>query len=278
MRKLLITAALVTLLPLNLFAWDRSYVGDRYQAVHNRVTSVEVLGWQTNLDGNVNVDDFDVDLDSDANFDDENTLGLRISHVLSQKSLITLSYMKTDFSGTIKTPGIKFNGKIYKVGASADIENSWLDLTYAHNLVQADSEKVNGITKEAFYLDGLLGVKFGSAEISASGRDNITNAYIEDSWSEDFPVPYIGLAAGGQLSKNVWARGHFKYISVNAGGNDALHQDYGINVALRLNPDSPDTEWFVDLGYKGVKYDVDADNDNVDLKYCGPTLGVFARF
>ena len=277
MRKLLIAAALVTLLPLNLFAWDRSYVGDRYQAVHNRVTSVEVLGWKTNLDGNVNVDGFNVDLDSEAGFDDENTLGLRISHVLSQKSLVTLSYIKTDFSGSINKV-VTFDNNTYQAGASADIENSWLDLTYAHNLVQADSEKVNGIIKEAFYLDGLLGVKFGSAEISAAGSDNTTGAYVEDSWSEDFPVPYIGLAAGGQLSKNVWARGYFKYISVNAGGNDALHHDYGINVALRLNPDSPDTEWFVDLGYKGVKYDVDADNDNVDLKYCGPTLGVFARF
>jgi hypothetical protein len=33
---------------------------------------------------------------------------------------------------------------------------------------------------------------------------------IENSWSETFPVPYIGLGAGGHISKNLWLRGHLK--------------------------------------------------------------------
>jgi hypothetical protein len=57
-----------------------------------------------------------------------------------------------------------------------------------------------------------------------------------------------------------------------------LHHDYGLNLALKLNPDSVDTEWFVNLGYNNVKYDVDADNDSAELKYSGPTLGLVARF
>jgi hypothetical protein len=124
----------------------------------------------------------------------------------------------------------------------------------------------------------MVGVKFSEAFISVSGQNVAGTAYFEDSWSEKFPVPYLGITGGGQLSKNLWLKGHIKYIKVNAGGNDALHHDYGINLALKLNPNSESTEWFVDLGYNNVKYDVDSDNDNAELKYCGPTLGIVARF
>ncbi|MDN5278150.1 MAG: hypothetical protein PWR01_2115 [Clostridiales bacterium] len=275
MRKILLALGLAALLPVNVFAWDRSYYGNDSQVNFNKVTSVEIYGWKSNIDGNLNVDGMVLDLDSEASFDDENRFGFRVSHVLSEKSVLQLSYMKNEHSGTINK-AVTFDGNTYNVGASAKIENSWFDLTYAHNLGRSDSEDRNGKKLEAFYIDGLFGVKFSSAEVSVAGTSGLS--YLEDSWSEDFPVPYIGVAAGGQLSENLWARGYLKYINVNAGGNDALHHDYGINLALKLNPNSQDTEWFVDLGYRGVKYDLDSDNDNAEISYSGPTLGVFARF
>ncbi len=278
MRKTILLLALVVMAPINLFAWERSYIDNSYQASFNKVTSIELYGWKSNLDGNLNVEGMNIDLDSDADMGTENRFGFRISHVLSEKSRLALSYMKNDHSGNVNR-NVTFDGKVYKAGAAIDIENSWFDLTYAHNLSKGSSANRQGKMLESFYLDALLGVKFSDAEVNVAGNENTAAAaYLQDSWSETFPVPYIGLAGGGQLAKNLWLRGHLKYIKVNAGGNDALHHDYGINLALKLNPNSADTEWFVNLGYNNVKYDVDADNDSAELKYCGPTLGIIARF
>jgi hypothetical protein len=279
MKKILL-CALLAAMPLSAFAWERSYVGLREKADYNKVTTVEILGWNSSLDGSLNVEGMNIDLDRDAGMGDENRFGLKISHVLSGKSSISLAYMSNDHSGNVNKV-VTFDGKNYQAGASIDIENSWLDLTYSHNLTRGDAEEHRGNKLEAFYLDAMLGVKFSSAEVSVAGRENtLAAAYLQDSWSEDFPVPYLGLAAGGQLAKNVWLKGHLKYMNVNAGGNDALHADYGINLALKLNQNSTvdETEWFVDLGYRGVKYDVDSGNDSAELRYTGPTLGIVARF
>ncbi len=65
---------------------------------------------------------------------------------------------------------------------------------------------------------------------------------------------------------------------MNAGGYDALHNDYNLNAALRLNPSSTGTEWYADLGYRGVKYDLEGQGDKAEIKYSGPTFGLFVRF
>ena len=109
----------------------------------------------------------------------------------------------------------------------------------------------------------MFGVKLSSTEISVTGS---------------FPVPYVGLAAGGQLADRLWLKGNFKVIKVNAGGYDALHSDYSMNAAFRLNPHVADYEWFVDLGYRGVKYNFEGQGDKAEIKYTGPTLGIFSRF
>lgn len=278
MRNLMIVSLLIILLPVNIFAWERSYSDADNKAALNSTTSLELIGWRTNLDGNVDVEGLKFDLDTDARFANENRLGFLISHSLSEKSMLQFTYMKVDFSGAINKT-VTFNRRNYKAGASTRLQNSWYDFTYAHNLVRADSERRDGKNLEAFYLDGLFGLKFSSAQISLSGRENtFASAYLENSWSEEYPVPYIGVAGGGQFSKNVWIKGFLKYVSINAGGNAALHHDYGINIALKLNQNSRNIEWFVDIGYRGVKYDFNNGSDKAELLYNGPTLGAFARF
>ncbi len=276
MRKLFVLLAAAALIPTSLFAWERSIKSRTGQAIDfNKVTSVEVYGMKSNLDGKVNVDGLNVDLDSEANFDDETTIGLKINHVLSDRGRLTFSYLKQDHSGRINK-AVTFKNRNYQANASADIEANWFDLTYAH--VLTTSEKNDDASHECFYLDGLLGVKFTDLDLSVTGVEPLTNAYVRNSWSESYPVPYLGLAAGGQLGDNFFLKGQIKYINVNAGGADMQHFDYGINAALRLNPNSKDTEWFIDLGYRGVKFDGDSDGDEAEVKYRGPTFGIVARF
>lgn len=279
MKKVAIALIAAVLLPVSSFAWDRSYHPENTgKANFNRVTSIEVLGWKSSLDGNIQVDGTPVDLDSDADMGSENRVGFRINHVLNDKCALELSYMKNDHSGTINK-AIEFEKKKYDANASMRLQNSWFDLTYSHNLSRAKQADKAG--REVFYLDGLVGVKFSKAQIDVAGKSDPTVVIpvtYNESWSETFPVPYLGLAAGGQIADNVWLKGYIRYMKVNAGGTDATHSDYGINAALKLNPNSTDTEWFIDLGYRGVKYDIESDGDRADLRYTGPTLGVFARF
>lgn len=279
MKKLALALLATMLIPLSASAWDRSYQHASHGKDNfNRVTNVEVSGWNSSVGGNIEVSGTPVDLDSDVGFGTENRFGFRISHVLSEKSAIELSYMKNDHTGKVNKK-IEFENKKYDANAHMRLQNSWFDVTYAHNLTRAREADKEG--RELFYLDGLLGVKFSQADINVVGQSDPTVVIpvrYEESWSQSFPVPYLGLAAGGQIADNIWLKGFVRYIKVNAGGNDATHADYGVNAALRLNPRAVDTEWFVDLGYRGVKYDLKNDGDKADLRYTGPTLGVFARF
>lgn len=279
MKKIALALAASLLIPFSASAWDRSYNAAHAGKVNfNRTTSIEVLGWQSHIDGDIQVDGTPVDLDSEVGFGSENRFGFRLSHVLSEKSAIELSYMKNDHAGNVNKK-ITFEKKDYDAGARMRLQNSWFDVAYSHNLTKAKEADKAG--RELFYLDGLLGVKFSKAEINVAGQsDPLAGPVVtfNENWDESFPVPYIGLTAGGQIADNLWLKGHVKYLKVNSSGTDATHADYGINAALRLNPKAEGTEWFVDLGYRGVRYDIKSDGDKADLRYTGPTLGLFARF
>ncbi|MEW6711743.1 MAG: hypothetical protein AB1403_18115, partial [Candidatus Riflebacteria bacterium] len=165
----------------------------------------------------------------------------------------------------------------YQAGASMDLNMRWIDLTWCHNLNHALPRSKEPL--EAFYIDAMLGVKFGSAKVKLSGRENtIAAAFLRDTWEQDFPIPYLGVSAGGQLSRNVWLKGHLQYVNIDGGGNSALHADYGVNVAVRLNPNSQNTELFFEIGYSAVKFDFDNDSDSGLLQYRGPKIGFMARF
>lgn len=277
MKKLALALVAALLIPAGASAWDRSYQPASHGKVNfNKVTSIEVFGWKSDLDGTVRVENngTEIDLDSDVSFGTENRLGFRLTHVLSEKSALELSYMKQDHSGTI-TKNVTFDNKNFAANANMSLENSWFDLAWSYNLTR--SKEVEQPGRDAFYLDGQFGVKFSKSDISVSGVDAL-NARLEAGWSETFPLPYLGLNAGVQVADNLWFKGNFKIIKVNAGGYDALHNDYSVNAALRLNPKAKDTEWFVDLGYRGVKYDLEGEGDKAEIKYTGPTFGLFARF
>ncbi|MDD3146025.1 MAG: hypothetical protein PHD82_01875 [Candidatus Riflebacteria bacterium] len=277
MRKFALTLIAALLLPASVSAWDRSYQpANNGKMNFNKVTSIEVLGWKSDLDGKVRVENTgtEIDLDNDVSFDSENRFGFRITHVLSEKSALELSYMKHDHSGNL-VKSVTFDNKTFKANAHMSLENSWFDLAWAYNLARSNNVAKDG--HDAFYLDGMFGIKFSNSDISVSGVDAL-NARLEAGWSESYPLPYLGLNAGTQVSDNLWLKGSFKLIKVNAGGYDALHNDYNLNAAFRVNPNSKDTEWYIDLGYRGVKYDLEGEGDKAEIKYSGPTLGVFARF
>ncbi len=281
MRKLLLALLAIFVMPAGLLAWDRCYTANGHdRSVNSReITSIEALVWHNSLDGSMQVDGTPVDLGTETGLVSENSFGLRISHVLNDKAAIELAYLKNDHSGQINRK-VTFQNRDYNAGASLRLENSWIDVAYSHSFVRASEADQPG--NELFYLDGQLGAKFSNAEINVYGRSDPATVIIpvryEESWSESFPIPYFGLSAGGQISEKLWLKAGVKYMRVNFSGNNASHADYGINAAFRLNDAVSGAEWFVDIGYRGVRYDVNSNGDKADLRYTGPVLGVFARF
>ncbi len=277
MKKLALALIASILIPVQVSAWDRSYQPGTYGKVNfNRVTSIEVFGWKADLDGTVRVEETgtEIDLDRDVSFGSETRAGMRISHVISENSALELSFIKHDHSGNL-VKAVTFDNRKYQPNAHMQLENSWVDLAWSYNLTHGSEVEQKG--QDAFYLDGLFGIKFSSSDIRVTGADAV-GGRIESRWSEEYPLPYLGLSAGAQISNYVRVKGTFRVIRVNAGGYDAMHNDYNLNAALRLNPNSTGTEWYVDLGYRGVRYNLEGEGDKAEIKYSGPVFGMFARF
>jgi hypothetical protein len=185
MKKLVLALVVALLLPAGAFAWDKSYHPDTYGKVNfNKVTNIEILGWKSDLEGDILVDGTALDLGSETTIGDENRFGFRVSHVLNHRASLEFSYMKNDHSGTT-TKTFTFEKKTYNLGANIQLENSWFDLAYNHNLTRSKQADKNG--RETFYLDGIFGVKFTNARINVKGT--AAGVYSEEEWEEDFPVP-----------------------------------------------------------------------------------------
>lgn len=276
MKRLIVALVLVVLLPAVSSAWDRSMTPDHLGRVTlNPTTTIQFMGWDTSMDGIVQVQGNDrLDLDTEADIDDKMRFGFRASHVLSKRSAIEVGYMKLDNNARVER-AYTFDGTVYDANANMNLVNRWFDVAYHHNLAHSRNNEFPN--RDAFYVDGTLGVKFCKSEVRVSGES--AGVAAGGSWSESYPLPYLGLSGGGQISDHFWLKGQVKYMNLKVSGVDALHQDYSINLAYKINPRSvSDAEWFVDLGYRYIKYDIEESNDRAELTYGGPTFGIFARF
>jgi hypothetical protein len=268
-------------LPMAAGAWERDLVPGQGRGsmrgfvIGSKRTSVELYGWNSTLHGDVNVDGLVLDLKSEAGFNTKTRLGFTATHAFNTRNSLTLTYNSFENSGTINK-AVTFQNRNYQANASINVKTHWVDMTWAH-LLSVWGQNQSSAKTHSGYLDALLGIKFSKASLDVNGRDNV-NAVVQGSWSENFPIPYIGVGMGAPVSDNLWLMGHLKWLSVNAGGGNAKTLDVDINAALRLNPRSQDAEWHLVLGYRTFGLDGESNNDKIDFGYRGPTFGVMARF
>lgn len=275
MKKYFLVLLLVGLIPTSIFAWDRSYKPNQFgKLTFSNNTSFELLAWDADIDGIIDVKGTArLDIKAEANVTEKTRFGFRITRATSEKGMFELSYMKQDNDITVNRP-ITFDGKNYNVGANMNLKNTWFDLAYNHNLYR-NSEADQSF--DAAYIDGIFGVKFSKSEVDILG--NVAGVTDRGNWDKSYPIPYLGLAGATQLSGNLWARASLKYMNIKVSGTDALHHDHSFHVAYKINTSiSSDTELFLDLGYRHVKYDITNDNDSAEITYKGPVFGLFARF
>lgn len=282
MKKFFLLPAIICLMiQPSLFAWEKSlHPATAYRQRSFRgwtsepVSTVSFNAWRTGLEGDVNIDGLNLDLEDEADFGAKTRFGVNLSHAFSLRSSVSLAYNSLDHSGHT-TRGVTFQKQNYQPNASIRIKNYWFDVKYSHLLsVWGDAAKRE---ENGSFIDALAGIKFVNTELNVSGRDAL-NGIISGGWDQNFPVPYIGLGAGGQLSDNIWLRGEIKYMSINAGGGNIRHHDVDIGAAIRLNPGSRSSEWYATLGYRNFHMRGEKDEDLARIGYRGPTFGIMGKF
>ncbi len=277
-RVLILIAVLALVATMPGLAWERGFTWDSGSKIAlARNTTVQIYGWKNDLFGDIDVKGMNLDLGSEADFSAKTRLGVTLTHGFSKKNNLTLSYNSFDHSGRINKT-VTFDNRNYQAGASINLKNRWFDLAWSHNFNFWSQGGTSSQEQRGGFIDGMLGIKFSQADLDVAGYAPVTNAYTTGSWSESFPIPYLGIAAGSQVAKNLWLDGHLKFISVNAGDGSVRSMDFDLNAALRLNPQQKDTEWFATVGYRSFNIDGEADKDNVNVGYRGPTFGLLARF
>ncbi len=267
---------------------------DRTAKIDNR-WSVEVLGWNSELNGHIaiarNEDDLAralannarIDLKDDTSIDKKKVPGFKLAYRKGGRASFEFNWVKIDQDGHLANNiRREFKGKVYGADGTANFEinNSMFDLLWKYKF----SHKIEESGREKSYVAGLLGIKASKMEFSFDGRamdiDGVTPlGEVHESKSETIPVPYIGVEAGTYLGDNLYLKGYFRYLKLNnIKDYDAEHSDYDVSLSYKLSNKDGNQDIFLDVGYRQVIYDVEGDGNDVELKYKGPYVGLEFRF
>ncbi len=267
---------------------------DRTAKIDNR-WSVEVLGWNSELNGHIaiarNEDDLAralannarIDLKDDTSIDKKKVPGFKLAYRKGGRASFEFNWVKIDQDGHLANNiRREFKGKVYGADGTANFEinNSMFDLLWKYKF----SHKIEESGREKSYVAGLLGIKASKMEFSFDGRamdiDGVTPlGEVHESKSETIPVPYIGVEAGTYLGDNLYLKGYFRYLKLNnIKDYDAKHADYDVSLSYKLSNKNGNQDIFMDVGYRQVIYDVEGDGNDVELKYKGPYVGLEFRF
>ena len=264
---------------------------DRTAKIDNR-WSVEVLGWNSELDGHVKIArDKDtpitdaegkIDLGSETSIDKKKVPGFKLSYRKGGRASFEFNWVNIEqdghlalMNGQTKT----FKGKEYGGNANFKINNAMYDLLWKYRF----SHKVEETGREKSYVAGLLGIKASKMEFSLDGNATENGVpiagIVHESKSETIPVPYIGVEAGTYLSDNLYLKGYFRYLKLNnIKDYDAEHADYDVSLSYKLSNKDGNQDIFFDVGYRQIVYDVEGEGNDVELKYKGPYVGLEFRF
>ena len=253
---------------------------DRTAKINNK-WSIEALGWNTKLTGHVKIVENKnlpnsgeiIDFGRDTrNLDKKKVPGLKLSYRVGGRASVDFNWTKIEQNGVL-TVARQFKGKNYAANADFEINNSMYDLVWKYRF----SHNVEESGREKSYVAGLLGIKASDMELKLSG--DVAGVAQNTSYSENIPVPYIGVEAGTYIGENLYLKGYFRYLKLNnIKDYDAKHADYDVSLSYKLSNKNGNQDIFMDVGYRQVSYDVDGKGNDVELKYKGPYIGLEFRF
>lgn len=247
----------------------------------NRRWKFQLLSWDTKLTGHVQISDDDnvnkadkITFGKDISFSKEKIPGFRASYAWGGRTTFELSYANQDHDGKLSVPR-KFNGKNFKLDASLRLQNEWVDLAWVRKLSHSFNEEGH----EKSYFSGIFGIKvnYTNIELTNPVTAGLTLG-ARAEWAEAIPIPYLGIEGGLLMGKSLWLKANCRIFKLNYDEYSAEHHDYIVNVAYRLNEQNKNQDWFFNVGYRDVNYDISGDGDEVLIEYKGPIVGVDVHF
>lgn len=279
MKKLVLAVVVALMISGSTFAANESFCQKRL----NDKFSAEVMYWDAALSGHVQVGELvtggntnRIDLEDDANMDDDSVVGINLSYKLAGRTTLEFAYSNQENDSNFRlTQNFEFDGKTFQANADIkmDLKNAWYNVSVAKTFVDQNHNGLNSLL-----LKGRLGVKVNDAEIDVQGTDSLSGLVESKSWSETLPIPYIGIEASSQMTDILGLYFNFNFFKATISDYDAVYRDLTLAVKARLNRGCKDKELYLNLGYRSVKYDVKGDGDAILMEYDGPVVGLELLF
>jgi hypothetical protein len=191
------------------------------------------------------IDFEDLGLESDASV---LRLGAMCRLSRNGRHVLELEYLAIDRDGRfVLDEELELGGAVYPVGVDVDaqIETEDLDLHYMYNLLKS----------ERGWLGLAVGIHALQVEVSAEGTVEIggqVQANHLERYTDEFPLPLVGLRGGYELAKSLWATAGFKWLGVAFDEFDGSFTDSWVRLEYRLaRPISIGVGWArIDVDYE----------------------------
>ena len=184
-------------------------------------------------------------------------------HILGFSS--RLSYQPIDYRTTLNVrSNLTFDGQAYQVNDTLNYRMDWntWDWTYRFVSTGAFGSKLNV----------LAGLQWIDAAVSVDGTRG-GDPVASSSFSENIPLPYVGLEAEVSLKQNLRFLGAFKLLELDIAGNELSFADSQLGFRYLFDGKS-ERLGAIFLGYRKRKFDVainqgDADEAHIDFELDG---------
>ncbi len=222
--------------------------------------AVEIAGgfnyFDASLDGKVKSEGIKINVKDDLGLKDDNVEGGFLKIGLGKHHFL-FNFSDFEFKGAnTLSRQITFRNKTYTINTYVEskLEYSLYEFLYYYDLLKLCAVKISPLFKVSLY----------DAEVNIKGGGN------DESYSENLPLPTIGLRA----------QADFKYIALfsqvnGIGYSDASYIEYIGGVILK-----PLKYLRVMLAYKGTNVDYENDENLIDIDVDGffAQIGVYYKF
>lgn len=206
-----------------------------------------------------------IDLGKELGYDDSKNITLEAA--LQYGSLrLQAGYLPIKFSGrgTLNNT-VNFKGKTYSAAAQAasEVNIKLYDVGLTYYLLNFDDLPIR------FQLGPEIAVKVADAKFDLDGQDLNSGLPIHESDSATVPIPTVGARLRIGFSDYLGLVGRIGYMSYQ--GDSFLDGETQLEF-------SPVPLFGVYGGYRYFDVQVDHSGVNIDARFKGPFIGLFARF
>jgi len=189
-------------------------------------------------------------------------------HILGFSSRI--SYQPIDYRTTLDVQSnFRFDGQNYAINDTLNYQMDWNTWDWTYRFINTGAMGSN--------LNLLVGLQWIDAAVSVDGARG-TTALPTSSFSENLPLPYVGLEADIGLRDSLRFHGSLKILELGLGGNELSFQDTQAGLRYLFDGESEQMGSLF-LGYRKRRFDIRVNEGDLDEAHVDFELdGFFGEF